>query len=196
MIVGVILSAGRSERMGSPKALLAYRGDTFLGHVYRTAVKSSLDQVRVVLGHRPRPIIDALGLPPGEIVLNEGYDRGMLSSLQEGLRALAPDRPEAIVMFLVDHPRVSVALVDNIVAAFRKGRGEIVIPVHDGRRGHPVLFSAALFDELLAAPPDKGARHVVRAHPELVCELPAGTSGVLIDIDTPDDYAQLERDDE
>ncbi len=196
MIAGLILSAGRSERMGRSKALLPFGGTTFLGHIYNTAKKSSLDRVRIVLGHDPQPVIDKLGLMSDAVVLNEDYDRGMLSSLQEGLKALMPLGPEAVVMLLVDHPRISVALINSLISAYREGRGRIVIPVHGERRGHPVLFASELFEELLAAPLNVGARKVVRAHPELVYELTVEDGGVLDDIDTPGDFERLEGKDE
>ncbi len=196
MIAGLILSAGRSERMGRPKALLPYAGTTFLGHIYRAAQDSSLDEVRIVLGHDPGTIVEALNLPTEKIVLNEDYGRGMLSSLQEGLKALLPLNPEAVVMMLVDHPRISSELLDQLIAAYRSGRGRIVIPVHGGRRGHPVLFASELFDKLLAAPLDEGARQVVRSYPELVYELDVTASGVLDDIDSPQDLRRLESKDE
>ncbi len=191
MIAGLILSAGRSERMGRPKALLPFGSTTFLGHLYRAALDSSLGEVRIVLGHEPGTIIDSLGLPPEVVVLNEHYDRGMLSSLQEGLRALMPLKPAAVVLLLVDHPRISSTLIDALIAAFGEGRGRIIIPVHGGRRGHPVLFASELFAELLAAPQSVGARQVVRAHPELVYELPVADAGILEDIDTPEDFGRL-----
>jgi molybdenum cofactor cytidylyltransferase len=196
MIAGLILSAGRSERMGRPKALLPYAGTTFLGHIYSAALESSLDEVRIVLGHDPGTIVETLDLPLDAIVLNENYGRGMLSSLQEGLRELLPLEPEAVVMMLVDHPRISFTLLDDLIKAYRHGRGRIVIPVHGGRRGHPVLFASELFDELLAAPLEVGARQVVRANPELVYELPVTEGGILEDIDTPQDFGRLEGQDE
>lgn len=196
MIAGLILSAGRSSRMGRHKALLPYAGATFLEHIYNTAGRSTLDRLLVVLGHDPQPIIDAVDIPADRITVNEDYDRGMLSSLQTGLREVMPMLPEAVVVFLVDHPRVTVELIDALIAEFRRGAGDIVLPVYDGRRGHPVLFGASLFDELLAAPLDVCARHVVRAHPDRVAELPVDEEGVVRDIDTPDQYHRLGESDD
>jgi len=194
MIAGLILAAGRSRRMGRPKALLPYGETTFLGQIYRAAGDSMLGTVRVVLGHQPEPIIQALGFAPEVVVINRDYDLGMLSSLQAGIHAIAPLEPEAVVMLLVDHPRISADLIDSLIAAFRGGPGQIVIPAYNGRRGHPVLFGAAVFDDLLDAPLEEGARAVVRGHPELVSEISVDDPGILADIDTPEDYERLGRD--
>lgn len=191
MIAAIILAAGKSERMGRPKALLDYGGKTFLAHQLDILRRSEADFLRVVLGHRPEEILAEVEVPPAEVVINRDYERGMLSSLQAGIRSLAGLAVEAALVCPVDHPAVTAELVDRLIDCHRTtGRG-IVIPVAGERRGHPVLFAARLFDELLRAPVEVGARHVVRSHPEEVFEYRTGEAGVLADIDTPEDYNRL-----
>ena len=191
MIAGIILAAGKSERMGSPKALLPFEGSTFLGHLYALLKKSPLEPVRVVLGAHESRIRMQVELQGGDVVLNPDYEKGMLSSVQAALISLEQAKPEAAILFPVDHPNISPALIDRVIEAYRAGEGEIIIPLKDSRRGHPVLFAASLFDELLSAPLEIGARQVVRNHPDRVYELPTTEPGVLQDIDTPRDYRKL-----
>lgn len=191
MIAGIILAAGKSERMGSPKALLPFEGSTFLGHLYALLKKSPLDPVRVVLGAHERRIRAQVELEGGDVVLNPDYEKGMLSSIQAALISMEQATPEAVILFPVDHPNISSRLIDQVIESYRAGGGEIIIPLKDGRRGHPVLFAGSLFGELRSAPPDIGARHVVRSHPDRVYELPTIEPGVLQDIDTPEDYHKL-----
>jgi len=191
MIAGIILSAGKSERMGRPKALLPFRKSTFLEHLYRILNESSLGAVRVVLGAQAERILAEIPLPPGEVVINLDYEKGMLSSLQAGLNSLLNLEPEGVMVFPVDHPDISLPLIENMIKEFRSSQAQIVIPAYRGRRGHPVLFGKAVFGELLRAPLDKGARHVVHKFPEKVLEIDTDYPGILADIDTPEDYRNL-----
>jgi molybdenum cofactor cytidylyltransferase len=115
----------------------------------------------------------------------------MLSSVRCGLRAL-PAMCEAILVALGDQPAVTAGLVDALVEGFRAGRHRIVVPVHGGRRGHPLLFSADYRPEILTQYDDQGLRGLLGAHPDEVFELPVSTAAVLSDVDYPEDY-QRER---
>jgi molybdenum cofactor cytidylyltransferase len=116
----------------------------------------------------------------------------MLSSVRCGLRALPPDC-EAVLIALGDQPSITADLVARIVHAFyASGRG-IIVPVHGGKRGHPLLFSARYSQEVLTRYDDLGLRGLLRAHPEDVFELPADSASVLSDMDYPEDY-QREQD--
>jgi len=194
LVAGVILAAGKSERMGRPKPLLPFgKGSTFLAHLYRLVKESSLGTVRVVLGAGARQILAEVALPPAEVVINPHYEKGMLSSIQAALRSLEEVKPDAVMVFPVDHPNISLSLIERLSAEFNSSAKEIILPTFKGRRGHPVLFGKALFGELLSAPLDVGARHVVRNNPEKILEVPTDEPGILQDIDTPDDYRQLNR---
>ncbi|HWP57976.1 MAG TPA: nucleotidyltransferase family protein [Candidatus Acidoferrales bacterium] len=188
MIVAVILSAGESSRMGSPKALLRVDGQTFIERIIGTLRQTAVDKTLVVLGRHADEIRAAIACLPVDIVVNEDYKKGQLSSLQAAIRSLAGAPVEAIIVHLVDHPFVKPEIVGEMVRRFRESGKLIVVPTHRGRRGHPVLFSSRLFPELLAAPLDLGAKPVVRAHRADMLEIETADAGVLIDIDTPEEY--------
>jgi len=183
MIGAVVLAAGSSSRMGRPKADLRTgpRGRTFLDAIAETLDAAGVTAVRVVV---------APGLPrlPQRAVVNPDPGAGMLSSVQCGLRAFQHPL-DAVLVWPVDHPLVERETVLAMIAAFRRGEAPIVVPTHDGRRGHPVLFAARVIPELLAADPSKGARAVVHAHDDRL-ELAVADCGVVVDIDTPEDYAR------
>ncbi len=160
---------------------------TFLEQTVSVLQKSELDGVTVVLGAQAARIRASIDLAGVDVVVNEDYREGQLSSLVAGLKSL-PSGTEAIVLCLVDNPLISSETVDRIVRAFRETGKPIVIPVFEGRRGHPALFARAMFDELLNAPPEEGARHVVQSHQDRVFEVDTSEPAILARIDTPEDY--------
>jgi molybdenum cofactor cytidylyltransferase len=189
-VAAIVLAGGESRRMGFPKALLAIEGHTFVEHILAAFAASRVERVYVVVGcHRDR-ILATVDLAPARVVYNAQWEQGQLSSLIAGLRALPAGQYDAFLMALVDHPFVDPAVVDALIAAYEATGRAIVVPVHEGRRGHPVLFAARLIPELLSAPLDQGARAVVRAHAAEVLEIPAPAPGILADIDTPALYAR------
>lgn len=187
-VSGIILAAGRSQRMGHPKALLPIFGTTFLEHIVHQVRASRLVDYKIVLGHRPEAILDRLPDLKPATVINSRYREGQLSSLQTGIRALDPESCDGLMMFLVDHPLVEPALIDRLIECFRQGDHPIVIPSYRMRRGHPVLFARELFPELLAANPDEGAVAVVRQHRQRIYHLEWKSDEILIDVDTPEAY--------
>src|SRR5271165_936 len=162
MLGAVILSGGASRRMGSPKALLAYQGRPFLEHLLEVTVHPRIGVRRVVLGAHAEPIAKAVSLRGDEMVVNADWKAGQLSSIQAGIRGL-PAGTDGMILCLIDHPLISAGLVDELIGRFYSGQAAapIVLPVYQGKRGHPVIFSAGVYDELLAAPFDQGARSVV-----------------------------------
>jgi molybdenum cofactor cytidylyltransferase len=188
MIAAIVLAAGKSERMGSPKALLNLGGRTFLERILDAISQSSIGRTVVVVGRHRDEIHAAFpGLP---LVFNPIWEQGMTTSFQAGIRALPPDIDGAI-LFLVDHPMVELTTIHALVERLKPGG--IVVPVHEGRRGHPVAFSKAALDEVLALGPDEGANMVVRRDPARVVEAPANAPGILCDIDTAEQYDALRK---
>jgi molybdenum cofactor cytidylyltransferase len=185
MLAAVILSGGASERMGSPKALLPFQGRPFLEHLLEITKHPSVGVRRVVLGAQAEPITKEVALAADEIVINEDWAEGQLSSIQAALRSL-PAGTEGILLCLVDHPLVTGVLIAELIARFEATHAPIVVPVHLGRRGHPVIFSAAVYDELLKAPIDKGARAVVWAHAEEVSEVLTEEEGCILNLNDPE----------
>lgn len=187
-IAGLILAAGKSERMGRPKPLLPFRGSCFLTHVFTEASRSNLNDVWVVLGHQAEKLLQTLPEIEPKALVNPDYEHGQLTSLQCGLKQLSSAGLDGVMVFLIDHPIVHRGLVNQLVEAFRRNDAKIVIPSFQHRRGHPMIFGAELFRELLEAPLDQGAVSVVRKHPHEILHLEVDEPGVLVDIDTPEAY--------
>jgi molybdenum cofactor cytidylyltransferase len=192
MLAAVILSGGQSSRMGSPKALVQYQGKTFLEHLLTVTAHRRISVRRIVLGPDAAAITQAIALPPPEIVINRDWQLGQLSSIHAALRSL-PLGTDGILLCLVDHPLVSAELVSKLIDVFYATRKSIVLPVCDGHRGHPVIFSAILFEELLAAPLEQGARAVVWAHGQDLAEVPTDDRGCLWNINDSATLAKLPR---
>jgi len=185
MLAAVILSGGASSRMGSPKALLAYQGRPFLEHLLEVTAHRQIGARRVVLGAHAEPIAKAIDLKPDEIVINEDWEKGQLTSIQAALRSLPPGT-DGIILCLIDHPLISADLVQELIECFYKSRKPIALPLYQGRRGHPVIFSAAVYEELLRAPLETGARAVAWAHSAEIEELRTDEEGCVLNLNDPD----------
>jgi len=191
VIAGLVLAAGESSRMGRAKALLTYRGRTFLETIVATLRASGIERIAVVLGHHAGEIQRALDLEGIEVVINRDYRRGQTSSLQAGLGALTAPELEATALCLVDHPAVSPATVRALVGQFEKTRAPVVIPTFHGQRGHPVVIGRALFDELLRLSPEEGANAVIRKYRLETHCVEVEDQGILLDIDDAESYQRL-----
>ncbi|HEY6343759.1 MAG TPA: nucleotidyltransferase family protein [Bryobacteraceae bacterium] len=193
MIWGIILAAGASRRMGAPKALLDYRGETFLDRLIR--VVGIVAEPLVVLGYRAE-VVQAGSKNPAKFVVNPDPRRGQLSSLQTALAA-APTDFEGFLFIPVDCPAVAEETVRRLAAAFarRDPATLFVIPrCGQGRgqkRGHPVFAAPPIAREILALPPTDQARDVVHRHVPDTLYVDVDDAGILADIDDPAAYRQL-----
>ena len=190
MIAAIVLTAGKSERMGGPKALLSFRGRTFLENILDAISRSSVRHTVIVVGHH-RQEIERCITSPVRIVFNANYEKGMITSLQAGIRSL-PAETRGALLFLVDHPLVDPQTIELLIANLAEDR--IVVPIFEGRRGHPVLFGAAIMQEILALSPSEGANIVVRKDPSRIVQVSVNSPGILVDVDTPEDYQTLQND--
>lgn len=185
MLAAVILSGGASSRMGSPKALLPYQGRPFLEHLLQITARPEIGARKVVLGADADSIAKAIPLKAHEIVINPEWEKGQLSSIQAAVRKI-PAGTDGMLLFLIDHPLISSALVGELIAQFYKSKKPVVLPLYEGRRGHPVIFAASLYDELLRAPLETGARAVVWAHKDEVEEVRTNEEGCVLNLNDPE----------
>ncbi|HET9917497.1 MAG TPA: nucleotidyltransferase family protein [Candidatus Binatia bacterium] len=191
MIVAVVLSAGESSRMGRPKALLPIDGQNFIEKIVGALKQSGIERVVVVLGFNADEMRRQVEHLPVEIIVNPDYQQGQLSSLQAAIRHLQTTANcDGMLVHLVDHPYIDSKLVRLMIERFGDSDNVIVVPRHRGKRGHPVIFSKELFQELLDAPLDQGAKAVVNAHRGETLEIDTEDVGITLDIDTPELYRQ------
>ncbi len=192
MIAGIILAAGASSRMGTPKALLDYRGETFVGRLVRVLGACS-QPVIVVLGYHADAIRQQV---PGtaNIAINPDPSRGQLSSLQTGLAEL-PAEADGFAFIPVDSPAVAEDTVAKLARAFehRKPSTLFVIPRQSGKRGHPVIAARSIAAELLALPSTAEAREVVHAHVDRTEYVDVEDTGIFTDVDDPEAYRLLKE---
>lgn len=186
----VLLAAGASTRMGRPKPLLDYQGETFLDRqagLYAGVCR----RVVAVLGYAAAEIAAGLAVPGRAVlVLNPRPERGQLSSLQCGLRALPPC--DAFFFLPVDSPGVRPETLVRLLRALAdEPAAMLAVPRHAGMRGHPVLARAALISELLALPGEATARQVVHAHRDATLYLDVDDPAIHLDIDDPAAYEAL-----
>jgi molybdenum cofactor cytidylyltransferase len=191
VIAAIVLAAGASERMGVPKALLRVGHATFLERVLDGALAAGLGRRVVVLGHDADKILASINLDTVAVIRSSALSAGPIGSIRAGIRAIINHPVEGALIWHVDQPHVEIATILALVDRFRAGKCPIVVPVYRGRRGHPVVFGRAVFEELLTAPDDQGARMVVRFDPERVAEVVVDDPAVIDDINTPEAYRRL-----
>lgn len=187
MIAGIVLAGGASRRMGRAKSLLKAGEETFLERAIRTLRAGGCEEIVVVLNEPDAQISDLTSGAGGRAAAGSGSDSEQIESLRAGLRAL-PREAEAVVVMPVDHPLVRPTTVALLIGGYRSSTPSIVRVVYEERHGHPVLFASSVFDELLHGPDSEGARSVIRAHRESTAEIEVDDPGVVIDVDTPEDY--------
>lgn len=191
VIPAIVLAAGRSSRMGRPKALLPIgEGDTFLSRIVRTLWRAGVDDVVVVLGHDADVIAASLERLDvrARVVINRDYDRGQLSSLLTGLDVV--DRPgvDAALVTLVDVPFVSEMTVKTVLERFHSTRAPIVRPTSRERHGHPVVIDRSLFGRLRRSSDSEGAKPIIRAYASPAGDVVVDDDGAFTDIDTAAAY--------
>lgn len=191
VVAGIVLAAGESSRMGADKALLMYRGKTFLENIIAALREGGVQRVVVVLGHHAELIQQSVDLSMVEVVVNQDYHSGQTSSLQAGLRLIAGGKWDGVVMCLVDHPAISAETVQKLIHHFNSSGKPIIIPQFEGRHGHPVLVGREVCNRIAALGPDEGADTVIHDYRQQTGFLDVTDRGILIDVDDPESYLQL-----
>jgi molybdenum cofactor cytidylyltransferase len=188
-----ILSAGESRRMGFPKALLPYRGKTFIEHLLEVTSHRRVGLTRIVLGAHVEEIRKILSDNSGNVVVNEQWQQGQLSSIHAAIRSLPTGETEGLILCPVDHPAISADLIADLIDAFDRTEKLVALPLYRGRRGHPVIFRSSLYDELLGASPELGARQIVWAHPAEVVEIPTDEEGAILNLNDPESFKKIQE---
>jgi molybdenum cofactor cytidylyltransferase len=186
-IAALVLAAGQSRRMGALNKMIAdVEGQPMVARVVDAVMASQAKPVVVVTGHDPDAVRSALAGRELTFVHNPQYAEGLSTSLRVGLAAL-PDDVDGVVVCLGDMPRVGAETLNRLIAAYNPVEGRaICVPTVNGKRGNPVLWDRRFFPEMQDLAGDVGARHLIGAHGDLVCEVAMEEAGVLIDIDTPE----------
>jgi molybdenum cofactor cytidylyltransferase len=187
MISAIVPAAGQSLRMGTQKLLLPLGKTTVIAHVVDALLAGGLSQIIVVRRPGDSRISEALTGRDVQFAGNPDPKGDMLSSVRCGLRVL-PGDCQALMLALGDQPAITPELVRALLAAYARQPEGILVPVFQGRRGHPMIFSAKYRTEILEHHDASGLRGLLLAHPQELCEWTADSSAVLEDMDLPEDY--------
>jgi len=189
MVTCILLSAGLSERFGSPKALAYISGKTVIQHVQNTLLQSSCDNIIVVLGAHATEIQPSIFIHSRiSVVYNKDYYFGQTSSVQAGWRE-ADNASEGIMFLPVDCPLVQASTVDTIIDYFKKHDPDILIPSYQGKKGHPPIFHQRLKSKVLNLPTDLGLNSLFAEHPPQTIEI--DDSGIIKSFNTPEEFKKI-----
>ena len=186
-IGAIVLAAGRSSRLGVPKQLLEFRGESLVRRAAKAALESVCDRVVVVVGNHAQLMREEIDDLPVSVVENKIWQSGLSSSIRAGLEKLSSQR--GIIITLCDQPFMTAHVLNDLISAHCKTRRPIVASTYGTTRGVPAFFAPELFSELASLTKDEGARRIIASHPEKVATInfPQGA----IDIDTPEDREHL-----
>ncbi len=191
-VSAIILAAGEGRRMGALKQLLPLGDSTILEKTVDNITASTVDETVVVLGYRSEEIKARLAEKPVKVVVNPEFKAGMSTSIAAGVKAVSAGT-EAVLIVLADQPFITTSLIDSLINEYKNQNKGIIIPIFQGRRGHPVIFSLRYKAELLALNGDIGAREVISNHAEDILEVEVDSRSIALDIDTPEDYQALKE---
>lgn len=189
----IVLAAGASRRLGSPKQLVEIRGVPLLQRVVDMIIGWPVDATVVVLGANADAVMDSVDFGTATILLNEDWEEGMASSIRVGLDYLSREaRWDRAFVALGDQPGIPDSVPPQLLEAADSSHRSTFVPVYRYERGHPVLFNRSLWPRLMALSGDMGASELLKAHPEWVEEVRFSETGPR-DVDTQADVADLQR---
>ena len=191
-ISAVVLAAGMSRRMGAPKQLLRIGGETILERTLKNVRASTVAEIVLVLGFAAERVEKEISTERVKIVHNRDYQQGMGTSLRAGLAAVDAGASAALVV-LADQPFVRPDTLDRLIACHQESKPQIIIPTYRGFRGNPVLLDRSVFPELQGLSGDVGCRAIFGSHTENICKLAVDDVGILLDIDSQEEYQKLEK---
>jgi len=191
-ISAILLAAGESKRMGTDKLSLPWGRKTVLEHCLRVLLSSEVGEVWVVLNRQTWELGQRLRMPRVKLVRNPRSQEGMSTSIRKGIQAMG-QKSRAVLIALGDHPLLKVNTVNALIRAYVEKKGTIIVPVFRGKRGHPVLFDRRYVKELLKLKKDVGARALLERHRKEVYEVNSKSEGVVVDIDTWEEYRRRAR---
>ena len=191
-ISAILLAAGESKRMGTNKLSLPWGRKTVLQRCLRVLLSSQVGEVWIVLNKQTWELGERLRGPRVKLVHNPQFKKGMSSSIRRGIQAMG-QKSRAVLIALGDHPVLNVNTVNALIRAYVEKKGTIIVPVYRGKRGHPVLFDRRYGKELLKLKRDVGARALLERHPKEVYEFNSKSEGVVVDIDTWEEYRRRAR---
>jgi molybdenum cofactor cytidylyltransferase len=194
MISGILLSAGSSSRFGSPKALASIDHMPAIIYLLEKLITTSLDEIIVVLGADSQQIEPCLFKHKKiRVVHNKDYKFGQTSSVQTGLRSLAPDA-SGFMILPVDCPFIQEYTVDAVIARFKLDRPPgVIIPAYQNHRGHPPVFDIRFKDEILKLDPSHGINEVLHAHPASVITFEFDDPGIAQSFNTPEEFKEIKK---
>jgi molybdenum cofactor cytidylyltransferase len=192
-VAAIVLAAGRSSRMGAHNKLLAdIAGQPMVRRVVEAALASKARPVLAVIGHQADEVRAALAGLDVTAVANPDYATGLASSLKAGIRAV-PAASDGALILLGDMPRIVAEHIDRLVDTFAAAPENIVVPMHEGRQGNPVLWPRSCFPQLLQLEGDAGAKRLIAAHGDRVSAVDLGTDAIFVDVDTPEALTRMRQ---
>ncbi|MGZ4873712.1 MAG: NTP transferase domain-containing protein [Candidatus Angelobacter sp.] len=189
-VSAVVLAAGISRRMGTPKQLLRIDGETMLERTLKNVRASNVSEIVLVLGYAAESVKKEISTEGVKIVHNPNYEQGMGTSLRTGLAAVDANATAALIV-LADQPWVGSDTLNSLIACHGESTPQIIIPTYKGFRGNPVLLDRSVFPELQGLTGDVGCRAIFGEHTENILKLPVDDSGILLDVDSRDDFETL-----
>lgn len=194
MISGLILAAGESSRMNYPKALLKLGEETFAELIARKMRECGIGPCFLIAGSHSKELKESLsGKAEFKLVENPRFKEGQISSLKVGLKQV-PLKSTAVLVWPVDQPLVKAETVQKILSAFQEQRRPVTIPVRQAKRGHPVVYDAEAVRTILSLDATHTAKDLQAIYANKITFVEVEDPGVLIDIDTPEDYQKYVTD--